>query len=335
MPSAAAAARQAGLAACQAGLAARQTGLAARQVGFVGLGAMGRPMARRVAATAPTVVFDRAPAAVVAAERDGGVVAARNLEPIARSDVIVTSLPRSRDVLAVAEGLIATGELREGSVWVDTTSGVPQASVQLASELKHHHGVCFVDAGVAGGPAGAASGTLTAMVGADSTSTHQLARAQEVLDTFCAQVVHVGPTGAGHAVKAVNNALLATHLLAAYEGLLTLAKRGVPAGEALAAINRASGRSLVTEERIPRHVLAGDFDFGFEMGLLLKDVETAAACAQAAGVDTPVMDRARSIYREAARALGSTAEHMEVLRLMERQCGAELRATPEGAHSLS
>ena len=122
-------------------------------------------MAKHVAGAKPTFVFDLAPTAVSAAESDGCI--ASDLETIAGTDMIVTSLPRSSDVAKVANSLIKTGNLREGSIWVDTTSGVPQTSKQIAEELQQH-GVCFIDAGVAGGPAGAEAGTLTAMVGTNS-----------------------------------------------------------------------------------------------------------------------------------------------------------------------
>lgn len=294
---------------------------AVSRVGFVGLGAMGRSMAKHVAGAKPTFVFDLAPSAVSAAESDGCI--ASDLETIAGTDMIVTSLPRSSDVAKVANSLIKTGNLREGSIWVDTTSGVPQTSKQIAEELQQH-GVCFIDAGVAGGPAGAESGTLTAMVGTNSAL--KLAEAQDVMEEFCGKVVHIGPSGSGHAVKAVNNALLAAHIIVAYEGLLTLSKCGIQMDKALDAINAASGRSLVTEERIPNHVLSGKFDFGFEMGLMLKDIDTAMECSQALGVDSPVLGQVHAKFQEADQVLGTKSEHMEVLRLMEQQCGAEIRA---------
>ena len=97
------------------------------------------------------------------------------------------------------------------------------------------------------------------MVGGDADV---LARVQPVLENIMGKVVHIGPVGAGHAVKSVNNTLLASHIVVAAEGLTTLVKQGVPVDKALEAINAASGRSLVTEERIPDHVLSGAFDFG-------------------------------------------------------------------------
>ena len=109
-------------------------------------------------------------------------------------------------------------------------------------------GVSFLDCGVAGGPAGAKAGNLAAMVGGDEAKLNEV---MFVLENVMGKIVHIGPSGAGHAVKSVNNTLLAAHIWVAYEGLLTLAKLGVPMENALAAINSASGRSLVTEERIP------------------------------------------------------------------------------------
>ena len=98
----------------------------------------------------------------------------------------------------------------------------------------------------------------------------------EPLPKTCFRMIVAGPPGSGHAVKAVNNMLLAANIATATEALSLLRKAGVPAEAALAAINSSSGRSLVTEERIPKHVLPGSFDFGFRLDLMMKDVRRAA-----------------------------------------------------------
>ena len=282
---------------------------------------MGRSMAMHVAkSTTTTHVFDISTDAVARCE-EGGCLAS-SLETIAASEMIISSLPRSSDVAQVATKLMNTGKLQNGTIWVDTTSGIPQMSAQIANDLEKH-GVCFIDAGVAGGPAGAKRGNLTAMVG--SNSTQHLKKAQEIMQAFTSKIVHIGPSGSGHAVKAINNSLLAAHIIVAYEGLLTLSKCGIEMDKALDAINAASGRSLVTEERIPKHVLTGKFDFGFEMGLMLKDIDTAVECSQSLGVHSPVLNQVHRKFQEADKILGTDAEHMEVLRLMEQQCGCEIR----------
>lgn len=195
------------------------TSAAPQSVGFVGLGAMGAHMAGNLASAGfPTKVWDMSPDAIaVAVER--GCVASADATSLASSDVIFTSLPRSVNVEALADELIASGELQEGAIWVDTTSGVPAVTQRIYAKLAEQSSVHFLDSGVAGGPAGAKAGTLAAMVGGDAAP---LAAAEPVMQSVMGKIVHVGPSGAGHAVKSVNNTLLAAHIWVAYEGLLTL-----------------------------------------------------------------------------------------------------------------
>merc|ERR1711939_1197787 len=109
------------------------------------------------------------------------------------------------------------------------------------------------------------------------------------MENIMGKIVHIGPSGAGHAVKAVNNTFLASHIMVAYEGLLLLAKLGVPMDTALEAINNASGRSLVTEERIPDYVLSGKFDFGFSLELMRKDISICHDSLESADIAAPVL----------------------------------------------
>jgi 3-hydroxyisobutyrate dehydrogenase len=289
-----------------------------KKVGFVGLGAMGLQMAGHLAKAVPTVVFDLNGAAVEESVKNGAT--AGSLEEIAGADIIFSSLPRSTNVESVAETMMASGNLRQGTIWVDTTSGVPVTSQKISAALEAH-GVHFLDCGVAGGPAGAAAGNLTAMVGG---SEDKLKAAIPTMENVMGKIVYIGPSGAGHAVKSVNNTLLAAHIVVAYEGLLTLAKLGVPMDNALEAINAASGRSLVTEERIPNHVLSRKFDFGFAMDLMLKDVTICRETIDELDMDFPVLKQVHEQFKKAEAELGAKSEHMELLKMYEAKCGAEI-----------
>ena len=206
---------------------------------------------------------------------------------------------------------------------------------------------CFgwIDCAVSGGPAGARGGTLTAMVGGD---TETLAVAEPLLGTFAKRIVHCGGPGAGHAVKAVNNTLLAANIWTAAEGLVLLARLGIDPAVALRAINGSSGRSWVTEQRFVDHVLPRGFDYGFALGLLTKDVQTCMRMAdgEAEGgaanrVPMPVLREVREMVQVARGELGPEADHTEMVRVLERWAGAggELRdgggeagqPTPEAA----
>ena len=185
-------------------------------------------------------------------------------------------------------------------------------------------GVAFVDAPVSGGVSGAEQGTLTVMVGGDAAV---LERVRPVLSAFGRRIVHCGPVGTGHAVKAVNQALLAVNIAAAGEGLAALVKLGVPAGVALEVLNASSGRSNVTENLIPERVVTRAWPRTFRLALLEKDVGIAAQLVAQAGVPGggPVTTATREFMRDARRALGEEADHVEAIRLIEEGTGVEIR----------
>jgi 3-hydroxyisobutyrate dehydrogenase len=180
----------------------------------------------------------------------------------------------------------------------------------------------FADAPVSGGVSGAEAGTLTVMVGCDAETFE---RARPILSAFGKRIEHLGPVGAGHAMKAVNNALLAVNLIAAGEGLAALVKAGVSARTAVEVLNGSSGRSFVTETLVPERVLSGRWPQTFRLALLDKDVGIARAFVKEAGVEAPLLDLAGRILVEARAELGETADHAETIRLIERRAGVEIR----------
>src|SRR5690606_26001189 len=144
-----------------------------------------------------------------------------------------------------------------------------------------------------------------------------LDRVRPVLEAFGERIVHCGAVGAGHAVKAVNNALLAINLQAAAEGLAVLAKAGVAPGVALSVINASSGRSNATENLIPERVLDRSFPRTFRLALLAKDIGIAAAIAEVEDVPAPVLQLAAQLWQSARAELGEEADHVEVVRVVE------------------
>lgn len=292
-------------------------------VGFLGLGAIGWPMAARLAARGGLVVWNRTPArAAEFAERHGARAAATPRELGAEVEVALTCLPTSADVAALLEGpdgLLAG--LRPGALLLDCTSGDPATSRRIASRLAER-GIAFADAPVSGGTNGAEAGTLTVMIGGDAAT---VARARPVLAAFGSRIEHLGPVGAGHAMKAVNNALLALNILGVGEGLAVLVKAGVPAARAVEVLNGSSGRSFVSESLVPQRVLTGLWPRTFRLALLAKDVGIARALLRDTGVDGPVLDLAGRLFDRARVELGEDADYLEAIRLIERQAGVELR----------
>lgn len=290
------------------------------RVGFIGLGAIGTPMAAHVAHAFPTVVWNRTAATAerFAAEQPAEV-ASTVTDLVERVDVVITCLPTSREVGDVLRS--AGGAWRHGQLVVDCTSGDP-AGTRANAEWCGGRGVSFVDAPVSGGTAGAAAGTLTVMLGGEAP---EVDRARAVVAPFAGKVVHVGPVGTGHALKAVNNALLAVNIVAAGEGLAALVRLGVSGRRAVEVLNASSGRSNVTENLIPERVLSGAWPRTFSLALLDKDVGVALAVLQDAGVASSLYPALKAVLANAREALDPAADHVEVIRVIEQRTGVEVR----------
>ena len=292
-------------------------------VAFLGLGAIGRPMAARVAdGGLPLAVWNRTGArARDFAAVTGARLATTPADAARDADVVITCLPTSPDVAALldgAEGLLAG--MRRGAVLVDCTSGDPATSQRIA-RLLAERSIDFVDAPVSGGVAGAEKGTLTIMVGGDAAV---LDRVRPVLQTFGQKIVHCGAVGTGDALKAVNNALLAVHIWSAAEGLALLVKAGVAPATALDVINASSGRSNASMNLFPERVLTRAFPRTFRLALLDKDVGIAAAVALQEKIPAPLLQLTASLFRVAHNALGEAADHVEAVKLIEQWAGVEI-----------
>jgi 3-hydroxyisobutyrate dehydrogenase len=293
------------------------------RVGFLGLGAIGAPMAAHLAQRESLTVWNRTGArATEFAARHRARAAATPREAASGAEVVITCLPTSREVEALLDGPdgLEAG-LQRGALLIDCTSGDPGASRRIAQRLAEK-GVAFADAPVSGGVIGAEAGTLTVMVGGDEET---FTRARPVLSAFGKRIEHLGPVGAGHAMKAVNNALLAVNLIAVGEALAALVKAGVSARTAVEVLNASSGRSFVSEALVPERVLTGRWPRTFRLALLDKDVGIARTFLHEIGVEGPLLELAGQLLSQARAELGETADHVEAIRLIERRAGVEIR----------
>jgi 3-hydroxyisobutyrate dehydrogenase len=278
-------------------------------VGFVGLGKMGRPMARNLAAAGFSLVVrdaDEDVQARFAAEHR--VAAASAPDDFAGASVVVTMLP---DDVAVRNAVLDWGiasALSPGAVVVDMSSSDPRGTTALGAELAAR-GLVLVDAPVSGGVAKAEAGTLTLMVGADDDGAVE--RALPVLETLGERIFRTGPLGSGHAMKALNNYLGATAYAAAAEALEIGTRFGLEPETMIEVVNASTGRSFNSESVFAEHVLPGRYATGFALGLMAKDVGIAAKLADAAGVDSPVCELVSRRFAEALEALGPAADHSE------------------------
>ena len=301
-------------------------------VAFLGLGAIGAPMARHLARPPfALAVWNRTAEKAARFAADTGARHAATPADAARgAAVVVTCLPTSREVEALLDGpdgLLAG--LAPGALLVDCTSGDPAGSRRVAARLAER-GVGFVDAPVSGGTAGAERAALTVMVGGDPAL---FGRARPVLEAFGKKIVHCGPLGAGDALKAVNNALLAAAVWATAEGLAALEKVGVRADVALDVINASSGRSNTSENLFPERVLTRAFPRTFRLALLDKDVGIAAGVARDERVPAPLLQLTAELFRVAHAELGEEADHVEAALVVERWAGTTIgrAGAPAGA----
>jgi 3-hydroxyisobutyrate dehydrogenase len=281
-------------------------------IGFVGLGNMGLPMAGRLAAAGYTVRgYDSDEAA---RERFPGAVGSLTAAAASAAAVILM-LPDSAVVRSVLldDGLLAT--MTPGTVLVDMSSSEPVRTRELA-EVAARHGVPMVDAPVSGGVRGAVAGTLMIMAGGGA---EQVAAVRGALEVLGKKVLHVGPAGAGHALKALNNLLSATHLLVSSEAMLIGQEFGLDPEIMLEAINGASGSSASTVTKWPRFMLGRGFDSGFTMRLMLKDMRIALGLAGATGCPARLGAAAVQLWAEAADRLPADADHTEILRWLEAE----------------
>ncbi len=290
---------------------------------FLGLGAIGRPMAARiVAANLPRTGWNRTTERAETFANEHNIAFAKTpADAVRDADVVITCFSTSPDVASILDGpdgLLAG--LKRGSVVVDCTSGDPSTSRKIAARLAEH-GVEFLDAPVSGGTIGAEKGTLTVMVGGSSAV---LERVHPILGAFGQKIVHCGDIGAGDTVKAVNQAFLAIHLLSAAEGLATLVKEGVDPKKALEVINASSGRSNSSMNLIPERVLTRAFPRTFKLALLEKDIGIAASLARENRVPAPVTQVTADMFRIARGELGEIADHVEIVKLIEQWAGVEI-----------
>lgn len=231
----------------------------------------------------------------------------------AGAEVMITMLPDGEAVRkAVLEALPA---LDSGTVVVDMSSSDPAATRALGTVLAAR-GIELVDAPVSGAVPKAIDGTLTIMAGGNAAT---LKRITPLLEKMGDRVFHVGPLGAGHAVKALNNYLGAAGTLAGFEALLIARAYGLDPQPMLEAINASTGRNSATERKIPQQVLTGAFASGFRLALMVKDVGIAYRLARDLGIDAPYLREALKLWRDAQRSLPADADHTRAYEYLKRR----------------
>lgn len=271
---------------------------------------MGSPMSQRLVDQGYDVVgSDVSEPARAQLAATGAQAFERSADAASGADVVILMLPDSNVVDAVVRAEEFANALSRSSVVIDMSSSEPQRTKELSKFLTGR-GVAFIDAPVSGGVAGARKGTLTVMVGGDDDV---VASVKDVLDVF-GRVMHVGPIGSGHAVKALNNLMSATHLLVTCEAILAGQRFGLNTEAMLSVFNTSSGRSGSTENKMPNFILPETYDSGFGLRLMLKDMKIAVQLAEQEGVPCALGRDAVELWSEAAEVLDPKADHTEIAR---------------------
>ncbi|MGH2688842.1 MAG: NAD(P)-dependent oxidoreductase [Actinomycetota bacterium] len=288
------------------------------KVCFVGLGTMGLPMCGRLADAGFEVTGHDIHDGALARAGERGI---RVADSVSAEDggLVLTMLPDGNAVRGVVVDAALDGRLAPGTTVVDCSSSDPAATLATGQALAAH-GVRLADAPVSGNPARADAGRLTLLVGGEDGT---VARARRVLDAL-GTVHRVGPLGAGHALKALNNLLSSVNLAAAAEVMLVGRRFGLDPEVMLAALNASTGRSDATESKVGQFVLTRRFDSGFRLQLMVKDIAIACSLARATGTPLHLGEICRLMWERGLHELGPGADNVEMVRWMEREAGATL-----------
>jgi 3-hydroxyisobutyrate dehydrogenase len=284
-------------------------------VGMLGVGQMGLPMASRLQEAGFTVrCYDADPNARRRAEARGlHVVGTPGQLQSDDARAVLLSLPSSDVVedVVVGGGLLDVAD--PGTVLVDMGSSRPASTRELGQRFADRQ-VGYVDAPVSGGVSGAEAGSLTIMVGGPEWAVNLV---RSALDVLGSKVLYVGGIGAGHALKALNNLLSATHMLATSEAMRIGEAFGLNPETMLDALNSSTGRSGSTEVKWPRYVLSNGYDSGFALRLMLKDMRIAVELAADTGRPVALGETAVRLWDQAAQALPPDADHTEIVRWLD------------------
>jgi 3-hydroxyisobutyrate dehydrogenase len=285
------------------------------KVGFIGLGAMGQPMSKRLLEAGFRVVgCDVRPEAAAAFVQNGGETASSPKEVAEKCRKVITIVPNSEavDQVVFGPGGLLEG-VKPGDVLMEMTSAYPPSTLKVHKALTAR-GVSMIDAPVSGGVVGAVAGTLSIMVGGDE-SVFQSCR--PILSVVGKNLFYLGGIGSGHALKAINNFLSATTLAATSEALIMAEKLGLSPQRVIDVIQVSTGRSYSTELKFPKFILPKTFNSGFAMDLMYKDIDTVTRMAKEYKVPMFIANMVQQMYGYAMAQGGEKRDHTDIFRYLE------------------
>jgi 3-hydroxyisobutyrate dehydrogenase len=276
---------------------------------------MGFPMARHLAKEHEVVVWNRTREKAERHAREHGTTLAGDLADVASAETLITILPTSREVDEIVDRLLP--HLKPGTLWIDATSGDPNASRLTAAHLAEK-GVAFVDAPVTGAVVGATNATLTIMMGG---SEENVARAKEILRLNGKTLIHVGDVGAGHAIKVLTNTIMGATVWITSECLLLAKQLGIDIKTALEVTNAGSGRSNASENLLPTRLRDHQWPLVFKLAHHDKDIRIAASLAHQQHASTPMLALTQQLFSGALHQLGDGADYIEVAKIVAQMNG--------------
>lgn len=285
------------------------------KVGFIGLGIMGKPMARNVRkAGYGLIVYDRNASTLETFRKEGTEIAANGREAAEKSDVVITMLPNSPHVASalfdkdgIAEGL------RAGQAVIDMSSINPVASKEFYSRLKERK-VNFLDAPVSGGEPGAIEGTIAVMVGGDKPVFDKY---YDLLMTMASSVTYIGPAGCGNITKLANQMIVAVNISVLSEAYVFAKKAGADPKLVFEAIRKGLAGSKVMEQKSPK-IFSGDYDPGFRVELHIKDLQNVLDTAHTDNISVPFSAAAMEILQSLKADGLEKKDHSAIVKYFEK-----------------
>lgn len=289
-------------------------------IAFIGIGNMGWPMAANLARAGHFLrIYDAAEGRACAFASEFGAEAAKTIGDVsANAEVVITMLPTSRHV----DGVVRTikDQLPPGATVIEMSSGSPDVTRQLGADLATG-GVCMIDAPVSGGVERARAGSLAILVGGEP-ATIDLVR--PILDIMGSSVHRVGDIGAGQAMKALNNLVSAGGFLIGIEALLIGKAFGLDPSTMVDALNASTGMNNSTKAKFKQFVLSRQFNSGFGLDLMVKDLGIALEVAHGSGIGAPFSAVCLELARAAAKLLGPGQDHTSFAVMSEKLAGLSL-----------
>jgi 3-hydroxyisobutyrate dehydrogenase-like beta-hydroxyacid dehydrogenase len=297
-------------------------------IGFIGLGKMGFPMCRRLIEAGHTlIVFDVNHDAMERVVKLGAQAAKSPADVAGRAETVLASLPSldvGRKVAAGEDGIIRGNRVRR---YVDLSTTGSRMAIEMHDVLKDR-GIVQIDSPVSGGVSGAEKGTLAVMV---SGPREEIEAVRPALDVIGKVFVVGEKPGLAQSMKLANNFLSATAMAASSEAISMGVKAGLDAGIMVDVINSGSGCNTATTQKFPQSILPGKFNYGFGMGLMVKDVRLFLAEAEQFGIPTEVAQAVGRLWEAAIAEHGADTDFTRIAQTVEKKAGVQMRSAGKKA----